>query len=47
MFSKGLQPQFYDFLEHLMTCSINSTNFVRVGAVSNRALISEHSRSNN
>jgi hypothetical protein len=28
---KGLQLQLHDFLEHLMTCSTNSTKFSRVG----------------
>jgi hypothetical protein len=27
MYSKGLQFQLYDFLEHIVTCSTNSTKF--------------------
>jgi hypothetical protein len=32
MSSKSLQLQIHDFLEHLMTCSINSTKFSRAEA---------------
>jgi hypothetical protein len=34
---KGLQLQLHDFLEHLMTCSTNSTKFVGAGAIPNKA----------
>jgi hypothetical protein len=39
MSSKSLQLQLCDFLEHLMTCSTNSTKFHGAGAIPNRALL--------
>jgi hypothetical protein len=37
MSSKELQLQLHDFLEHLITCSTNSTKFSRAVAILNRA----------
>jgi hypothetical protein len=39
MSSKGLQLQLHDFLEHLMTCSTNSTKFSGARATPNRAKV--------
>jgi hypothetical protein len=39
MSSKVLQLSLYDFLEHLMTCSTNSTKFTGARAIPNRVLV--------